>query len=152
MHALNGFKTLLLLQFFLSMSKSKTPYLIDFHQIGDDSIGHISVAEMENNVPFAIKRVFWTYGTPETVERGNHAHKTNEEIIVPVTGEITITTESINGEMETFVLDNPNRGLYIPTNVWIKMSYIPGTVQLVINSSLFKEEEYIRSYKDFKAL
>ena len=134
------------------MSKSKTPYFIDFHQIGDDSIGHISVAEMGSVVPFGIKRVFWTYSTPASVERGNHAHKINEEIIVPVAGEITITTETANGEKQIFVLDNPNRGLYVPINVWIKMSYVPGTVQLVINSSLFNEDEYIRSYSDFKKL
>ncbi len=132
------------------MPEELKPYFIDFKQIGSDEIGHISVAELEKTIPFPIKRVFWTYGTPETVERGNHAHRNNREVIIAAVGEITLVAESRDGEKETFVLNNPNQGLYIPPNVWITMSYHPGTLQLVINSNEFNEDEYIFSYDDFK--
>ncbi len=134
------------------MPEENLPYLIDFKRIGEEAIGHISVAELEKSVPFDIKRVFWTYGTPETVERGNHSHRTNKEIIIAVSGEITLTAETTDGYKKTFVLNNPNQGLFIPTDTWITMNYSPGTVQLVMNSNEFKEEDYIRSYEEFKKL
>jgi WxcM-like protein len=46
------------------------PYLITFPKIGEGSIGHISFAQAEH-LPFVPKRIYWTYGTPEDVMRGN---------------------------------------------------------------------------------
>jgi len=56
---------------------SPEPYLIHFSQIGESAIGFISVAE-QKNIPFEIRRVYWTYFTPENVTRGRHAHRTTE--------------------------------------------------------------------------
>ena len=44
------------------------PKIINFHKIGLPSLGYISVAEKES-LPFKVKRVCWTYFTPEDVER-----------------------------------------------------------------------------------
>jgi len=49
------------------------PTLINFPKIGNPSLGYISLAE-NDNLPFEVKRIYWTYFTPEDVERGGHSH------------------------------------------------------------------------------
>ncbi|MFO7656109.1 MAG: FdtA/QdtA family cupin domain-containing protein [Bacteroidales bacterium] len=126
------------------------PFIIEFKQIGSGTIGYISVAEYENLVPFTIKRVFWTYFTPESIVRGRHAHHNTEQIIIAVAGRIIVNTELPGGELSTFVLEKPNTGLYIPACAWHTMQYSHTAVQLVIASTEFDEKDYIRSYEDFK--
>jgi hypothetical protein len=54
------------------------PHLIDFAKLGDPTIGYISVGQ-NDQLPFEVKRIFWTYYTPESIERGRHAHHTTEQ-------------------------------------------------------------------------
>lgn len=51
------------------MKDYKSPFLIEFPKIGKQELGFISIAEKEN-LPFVPKRIYWTYFTPEDVERG----------------------------------------------------------------------------------
>ena len=44
------------------------PYLIEFPKIGKTIEGYISVAE-NDTLPFEVKRVYWTYFTPESIRR-----------------------------------------------------------------------------------
>jgi len=125
------------------------PYLINFSKLGESSIGYISVAA-ENNLPFEIKRVFWTYFTPENIVRGRHAHYKTEQILIAVSGRITINAESADGNIATFILDSPEKGVYIPPNVWHTMQYSHNSVQLVLSSTLYDESDYIRDYNTFK--
>ncbi|MEI8278352.1 MAG: FdtA/QdtA family cupin domain-containing protein [Bacteroidota bacterium] len=118
-------------------------------RLGESSIGYISVAQ-HDKIPFNQVRVFWTYYTPESVVRGRHAHYVTEQILVAVTGRIIVTTEAGNGEINTFILDEPNKGLYIPPNVWHTMQYSHTSVQLALASTLFNEADYIRDYSKFK--
>ncbi len=48
-------------------SVNDKPRLISFPKIGKPSLGYISVAENEN-LPFQVNRIYWTYFTPEDVE------------------------------------------------------------------------------------
>ena len=40
-----------------------------------DPRGNLTVAEQWKDVPFAIRRVYWTYDIPAGESRGGHAHK-----------------------------------------------------------------------------
>lgn len=133
------------------MSAYKPPHLIDFPKLGESSIGYISVAE-NSKLPFKIERVFWTYYTPESVVRGRHAHHKTEQILFAVTGRIMVTTESASGEVNTFVLDDPNIGLYVPPDVWHTMQYSHTAIQMVFASSAYDEKDYIRDYQEFKRI
>ena len=66
------------------------PHLIELQKIGEEEIGYISVAQALSNVPFEIKRVYWIYATPETVERGNHAHKNTVQLLVCLHGAVQL--------------------------------------------------------------
>ncbi len=128
------------------------PYLLEFPSLGFDGTGFLSVAENAENIPFDIQRVFWTYDVPENAVRGEHAHHHLEQILIAVKGTITVTTEEGDGSKQTFSLDSPNVGLYIPPHVWHHMEYSDTAVQIVLASMPYSEKEYIRSYKKFKEI
>jgi len=127
------------------------PHTIPFQQIGDPSLGYISVAEKQN-LPFHVKRVFWTYYTPNEVLRGGHSHLRLEEIIVATAGTVKVTTEMKNGANLTFTLDSPNTGLYIPSECWRTLQFSHNAVLLTMASIEFDASEYIREYDVFKGL
>jgi hypothetical protein len=126
-----------------------SPYLIHFDQIGDSSVGYITVSEFEKEVPFPIKRVFWTYKTPKKITRGNHANLINKEVLIAVQGEIKVTTINSIGERNTFTLNNPNEGIYLPPNIWLTIEYSDDAIQLVLASEKYNEKDYIRNYQEF---
>ncbi len=125
------------------------PHIITFPKIGNSQLGYISVAEKEL-LPFEIKRIYWTYYTPESVERGGHAHFNLEQVLVAMAGKIIISVELLNGIIQEFVLDNPYHGLYIPKNTWRTMKYTHNAVQMCIASMVYDENDYTRDYKEFK--
>lgn len=126
------------------------PHLVQFDRIGNSSLGYLSVAE-HNNLPFPVKRVYWTYFTPESVTRGGHAHRRLNQILVAVAGRIIINTEMRNGRKDLFVLEDPDRGLFLPVDCWRTMKYSHNAVQMVICSMEYSEADYIRDYDIFKA-
>jgi hypothetical protein len=127
------------------------PYLITFPKIGNSKLGYISLAEKEN-LPFAVKRIYWTYFTPEEVERGAHAHYELEQILVAVAGKITVHTEMPDGSEKIFVLESPDKGVFLPKLSWHVMQYSHNAVQMCIASMVYEEKDYIRNYTNFKAL
>ena len=126
------------------------PYLIDFPKLGEPGIGYISVTENAKLVPFALERIFWTYYTPESIVRGRHAHHVTEQVLIAAAGRIIVTTEHADGTIQTFRLEDPNVGLYVPPHVWHTMQYSHSAVQLVLASVPYNEADYIRDYEEFK--
>lgn len=131
------------------MREPAVPYLLDFAKLGAPDIGYISVGEAPG-LPFAVRRVFWTYYTPESILRGRHAHHRTEQVLVAVTGRIIVTTELADGALQTFRLEHPAVGLYVPPGCWHTMQYSPATVQLVLASTTFDAADYIRDYEEFR--
>ncbi|MDP3945567.1 MAG: FdtA/QdtA family cupin domain-containing protein [Lutibacter sp.] len=130
---------------------NKEPYIIELNKIGDSNIGFITVAEEFKNIPFEVKRVYWTYFTPNDVMRGGHAHKKLNQIIFAVAGVIEFNTEDNNGKKEKFILEQPNKGLYIPNLIWREIKFSHNAVLLCLTSEYFDEADYIRDYNLFKS-
>jgi len=128
------------------------PRVIEFPSIGDASTGILTVAALYRDIPFAVRRVFWTYGTPPDVTRGRHAHYRTETVLVAVSGKIIVSTEFPGGELEKFTLDSPARGLYLPPLCWRTMRYTASAVQVTFESEDYSDEDYIRSLDDFRAM
>lgn len=129
--------------------QTKKPQLISFTKLGKPIEGYISVAEMQTDISFEVKRLFWTYFTPESIVRGRHAHYQTEMILIAAAGRIVVNTELLNGEKDTFYLESPDKGLYIPTHCWHTMQYSHNAVQLVLASTHFDEKDYVRDYAAF---
>ena len=127
---------------------SKIPRKIEFPKIGNPTTGYISVAE-KKNLLFIPKRIYWTYFTPEMVERGAHAHIELEQLIVAVSGTIEFTLINKQNEREIFILDNPDKGLYIPNGYWREIKFSHNAVLLCMASEKYDEKDYIRDFNDF---
>ncbi|MDR0811616.1 MAG: FdtA/QdtA family cupin domain-containing protein [Paludibacter sp.] len=128
---------------------NKVPFITEFNQIGSTALGYITVAEGLKNVPFDIKRVYWTYFTPNNVQRGGHSHYELQQVIFAVSGQIWFNTENLDGNKQQFLLDTPNKGLYIPKMTWRDIKFSHSAVLLCLASELYDENDYIRDYQEF---
>jgi dTDP-4-dehydrorhamnose 3,5-epimerase-like enzyme len=130
------------------MASFHEPHIIEFNKLGESGIGYLSIAE-KDNLPFEVKRIFWTYFTPESIVRGRHAHYKTEQLLVAVTGRIIVNTDNGKGGIRTFILDEPNKGIYIPPHVWHTMQYSHTAIQMVLASTDYDAKDYIRDYEQF---
>ena len=133
----------------ISFKKKTCPEYFDLSSIGESKLGFISVAEFPNNIPFEIKRAYWTYYTPQDVVRGYHSHKDLYQLIFALSGTITFNTEDRHRNKQEFVLSEPNVGLFIPPYVWREINFSHNSVLLCLASSEYLETDYIRSYENF---
>ena len=115
-----------------------------------DPRGNLTVAEQMKNVPFEVKRVYWTYDVPAGERRGGHAHKECVEFIIAVSGSFTVTLDDGKGDRKDFHLNHPWGGLLVPTGIWRTLEdFSSGAVCLVLASELFDEADYVYDYNDF---
>ncbi|MDD5792260.1 MAG: FdtA/QdtA family cupin domain-containing protein [Erysipelotrichaceae bacterium] len=127
--------------------KEKCP-IINFKDLGDER-GKLVVIEGEQNIPFAIKRVFYIYGSDSTVIRGQHANRESEFVLINVAGNSKVR---ITDGREEFVveLNKPMMGVYIPKMVWKDMyDFSSDSVLLVLASTHYDGKEYIRDYDEY---
>ena len=115
-----------------------------------DPRGNLTVAEQMKNVPFEVKRVYWTYDVPAGERRGGHAHKECVEFIIAVSGSFTVTLDDGKGNCKDFHLNHPWEGLLVPTGIWRTLEdFSSGAVCLVLASELFDEDDYLYEYDEF---
>ena len=121
---------------------------IKFPPHGDDR-GQLIALEENKEIPFQIKRVYYIFDTKEGVRRGFHAHKSLQQILVCVHGSCKIHLDNGTETVEV-VLDSPDEGLYISSNMWREMyDFSPDAVLLVLASEHYNESDYIRNYDEF---
>lgn len=111
--------------------------------------GDISVVENGMTIPFETKRVYYLYDVPGGVERGGHAHKSLEQLIVAVSGSFTVVLDDGNVR-RSFVLNRPYMGLHIVPGIWrVLDDFSSGSVCLVLASEKYDPDDYIRDYYEF---
>ena len=122
--------------------------VLQFADLGDER-GKLVVIEGGMAVPFQIQRVFYIYESDSTVVRGQHANKESEFVLINVAGKSKVRIT--DGKDEIIVqLDKPMMGVYIPKMIWKDMfDFSEDSVLLVLASTHYNGEEYIRDYKDF---
>jgi dTDP-4-dehydrorhamnose 3,5-epimerase-like enzyme len=114
-----------------------------------NALGSIGVLEDPSLVPFSIQRVYFIYDVPAGSERGSHAHKNLEQFMVATSGSFTVELDSGSGK-ESFALDSPSVGLYVPPGMWRDLKdFAPNSVCLVLASTKYDESDYLRDYEEF---
>lgn len=122
--------------------------LINLKVMGDDRGSLISL-EFNKNLPFEIKRVYYIYGTAQGVRRGQHAHKSLEQLVVCTSGSCKFLIDDGN-KKEVIELSRPDAGLYLGKFLWREMFDLsPDCVLMVLASEYYDEKEYIRDYDKF---
>ena len=117
-----------------------------------DERGSLAFGEAERHIPFAIKRIFWTYDIQGDSVRGDHAHRTCEMVLFPIGGSFDIEID--DGEnMTTLHMDDPSRGVYIPPIVWCRlMNFTKDAACISLASEEYRAEDYIHDYEEFKQI
>lgn len=115
----------------------------------EDPRGNLSFIEQEEIIPFEIKRTYWIYDVPGGMKRGGHAFKKQSEFIVALSGSFDVTVDNGHNP-QTYSLNRSYKGLYIPSKLWRVMdNFSTNAVALVLSSTHFSENDYIRDYHDF---
>ena len=129
---------------------NKGNYEIYNFLIKGDERGSLIAIEQGYNAPFEIKRVYYLYDVPAGAERGGHAHKILQQFLVAISGSFDVILN--DGKIETKVtLNKPYEGLLIKNKTWRELkNFSSGTVCLVLASEVFREDDYIRDFDDFK--
>ena len=123
--------------------------MLEFQQRGDER-GHLVIAEGGIDVPFEIKRVFYIYGSDKDVVRGQHANRKTEFVLINVAGTSKVKVKDGEGNEAIFCLNRPHTGIYLPNMVWKDMyDFSEDSVLLVLASTHYDPEEYIRDYNEF---
>lgn len=115
-----------------------------------DERGNLAVIQ-EETIPFEMKRLFFIYGVPQGKNRGGHAHQQQTTILFAISGRFDVILDD-GIEKRTVRLEDPTKGLVLQPGIWsVLENFVQGTVCLAVNSGLYDESDYIRSYDLFLA-
>lgn len=114
-----------------------------------DPRGNLTFVEGGRQVPFDVRRVFYLYDVPGGEDRGAHAHRELEQLVIAVSGSFDVVVH--NGvESERFTLNRSYYGLYLPPMIWAHLeNFSSGSVSLVLASREYEESDYFRDYDDY---
>jgi len=127
----------------------KRAEIINLPKIADPR-GNLTFIESAVHIPFDIKRVYWIYDVPGGETRGGHAFKEQDEFIVSLSGSFDVIID--NGlSKEKFSLNRSYYGLFIPAGTWRHMeNFSTNSLAMVLASTQFDKNDYIRNYDEFK--
>lgn len=117
------------------------PHLLSLPTTGSAQSGRLAVAE-QANLPFPVKRAYWVFDVPADQVRGRHAHRTLEQLLVAVHGQVHVTVEAPGFARHTFHLAHPAQALYLPPGAWRELHFEPGAVLLCLASHEYDEADY----------
>lgn len=128
------------------------PKIINFPKIQDPR-GNLTFLQYPSQIPFEIKRTFWTYDVPGGEIRGGHAYKTQEEIIIALSGSFDVIVTNSDGSTEKYSLNRSYYGIYLPAKTWRHMeNFSTNSLALHISSDFFSREDYIRDFEVLKKM
>lgn len=117
-----------------------------------DPRGNLTYIEGLNHVPFEIKRVYYLYDVPGGADRGAHAHKTLQQFIVAMSGSFDVVLND-GDRQRRFHLNRSYHGLYVCPMMWRYLdNFSSGAVCMVLASTLYDPDDYIRDYQEFLRL
>jgi hypothetical protein len=130
------------------MNKLEHCRLIDLPKISDPR-GNLTFIEGNQHIPFEIKRVYYTYDVPGGSDRGAHAHKQLQQLIIAMSGSFDVVLDD-GFEKKRFHLNRSYFGLYVCPMMWRELdNFSSGSVCLVLASELFDPDDYYRDYDLF---
>ena len=111
--------------------------------------GNLTALQNGIDVPFNIQRVYYLYDVPGGESRGAHAHRRLQQVIIAASGSFDVTLDDGNNK-KTMQLNRPDKGLHILPGMWRDISnFSSGAICLVLASSMYDEQDYIRDYNEF---
>ena len=125
--------------------------LIDLPKIHDPR-GNLTFIESGEHLPFEIERAFWIYDVPGGSVRGGHAYRTGQEFIVALSGSFDVIVDD-GSHLIRHTLNRSYYALLVPNLIWREMiNFSTNAVALVLASSRYSTDDYVRDYRDFLRL
>ena len=114
--------------------------------------GKLVPIESNIDIPFLIRRVFYVYGVKDQNDRGKHSHHKTKQVLICLKGEVKVVCD--DGEnKDTWILNEPNKALYIPEMIWDEQLYTSeDSILLVLANTKYNFNDYIEDYEKFKEL
>lgn len=123
--------------------------MIELDKHHSDRKGNLTVVENNVTIPFSVKRIYYLYDIPGGEERGAHAHKALQQLIVAASGSFDVILDDGNVK-RTFTLNRPYQGLLVVPGIWRELKdFSSGSVCLVLASMPYESDDYIRDYNEF---
>lgn len=122
--------------------------IVELPKISDPR-GNLTFIEGKRHVPFDIQRVYYLYDVPGGAERGGHAHKGLEQLIIAMSGSFDVLLD--DGEKKKRVhLNRSYSGLYVCPMIWRELdNFSSGSVCMVLASNNYDEADYYRNYEEY---
>lgn len=121
--------------------------LVDLPEYAD-ARGSIAVIEHGREIAFLIRRAYLLH-TEGGADRGAHAHRNLEQLIVSLRGSVDILVDTGRGRC-VHRLDRSSFGLYLGPMVWREMTrFSADSLCLVLASECYDAADYIRDYDRF---
>jgi len=119
-----------------------------FNVLGDER-GQLIALEENKEIPFAMKRVFYIFGTNSDLPRGEHSHHKTKQFLIAINGSCKVTLD--NGkEKETFDLYSRNVGLFQNALIWGTMhDFSEDCILMVLSDHIYDAKDYITDYNKF---
>lgn len=115
----------------------------------NDVRGNLTFIEGGSHVPFDIQRVYYLYDVPGGAERGGHAHKILQQLIVAMSGSFDVLLDD-GKEKRRYHLNRSYIGLYVCPMMWRELdNFSSGSVCMVLASNRYDEDDYYRDYAKF---
>jgi len=115
----------------------------------NDPRGNLTFVESGRHIPFDIRRVYYLYDVPGGSERGGHAHKGLQQLIIAMSGSFDIHLDD-GYSKKTIHLNRSYDGLFICPMIWREIdNFSSGAVCMVLASDFYDEEDYYRDYDVF---
>lgn len=117
-----------------------------------DDRGNLSFLENNNHIPFVMKRVYWIYDVPGGEQRGGHAYKELQEVIIALSGSFDVILN--NGKDEKKItLNRSYYGLYIPKMIWRSIeNFSTNSLAFIATDKIYDELQYIRDFESYKLM
>lgn len=130
----------------------KHSYKFKLDEKGNHEIGFLIPLEKNFNLPFEVKRIFYSYNVPFESNRGAHAYYNTKQVLICICGSLKI--KCFDGEKEeVYELNKRDEALYIGPRVWrTSFEHSFDAVLLILSSLEYNEEDYIRDYDKFLAM
>jgi hypothetical protein len=113
--------------------------------------GNLTFVENGRHIPFEIRRVYYLYDVPGGAERGGHAHRSLQQLLIAISGSFDVVVDD-GRQRRRFHLNRSYFGLYLPPMTWRELdNFSSGSVCLVLASAPYDEADYFRTYPSFLA-
>ena len=127
------------------------PHIIDLPKVTDPR-GNLSFIQNSDQIPFDIQRTYWIYDVPGGMFRNGHAFRTQHEFIVALSGSFDVVLHD-GVEEKRIHLSRSYYGLYVPPMTWRSIdNFSTNSVAMVLSSTLYDENDYIRDFEEFQKL